>query len=102
MKTEDWHRILKSGCRAEFLGHRDGDRIRHATPIKAAVVWPLLPAVVAEHETPELSAEILHYDIEIKILEDFAEERKLPPPEMKIVLCGYTVLPPYCPRLNPI
>ena len=25
-RIEDWHRVLKSGCKVEYLGHRQGER----------------------------------------------------------------------------
>ena len=29
-RIEDWHRVLKSGCKVEYLGHRTGERIERA------------------------------------------------------------------------
>ena len=29
-RIEDWHRVLKSGCKVEYLGHRQGERIERA------------------------------------------------------------------------
>ena len=29
-RIEDWHRVSKSGCKVEYLGHRTGDRIERA------------------------------------------------------------------------
>ena len=36
-RIEDWHRILKSGCKVEFLGHRTGERIERAVTINAVI-----------------------------------------------------------------
>ena len=40
-RIEDWHRILKSGCKVEYLGHRTGQRIERAVTIKAVIAWRL-------------------------------------------------------------
>lgn len=36
---ENWLRILKSGCKEEFLMHRRGERIEHAVTINAMIAW---------------------------------------------------------------
>ena len=33
-RIEDWYRVLKSGCKVEYLGHRQGERIERAVTIK--------------------------------------------------------------------
>ena len=80
-RIEDWHRILKSGCKVEFLGHRTGERIERAVTINAVIAWRLAAMTLMGRETPELPPEILFSDLEISVLEDFALDRKLPPPD---------------------
>ena len=79
-RIEDWRRILKSGCKAENLNHQAGERIERAVTIKAVIAWRLAAMVLMGRETPELPAETLFSDIEIKALSDFATDRKLPQP----------------------
>ena len=76
-RIEDWHRVLKSGCKVEYLGHRTGDRIERAVTINAVIAWRLTAMTMMGRETPELPADILFSDIEIMALEDFASDRKL-------------------------
>ena len=38
-RIEDWHRILKSGCKVEFLKHQSGDRIERATASRAGDIY---------------------------------------------------------------
>ncbi len=78
-RIEDWHRILKSGCKAEHLNHRDGERIERAVTIKAVIAWRLFVMVMLGRETPELPAEMLFSDTEIMVLKDFAADRRLKP-----------------------
>ena len=79
-RIEDWRRILKSGCRAEYLNHQAGERIERAVTIKAVIAWRLAAMVTMGRETPELPGETLFSDIEINALSDFATDRKLSQP----------------------
>ncbi len=80
-RIEDWHRVLKSGCKVEYLGHHTGERIERAVTINAVIAWRLTAMTLLGRDTPELPADILFSDIEIIALEDFAKDRKLPPPD---------------------
>ena len=79
-RLEDWHRVLKSGCKAEDLANRDRERLERAVAINAVIAWRLHLAVQLGRETPELPAETLFSDIEIRVLNDFARERGEPLP----------------------
>ncbi len=74
-RIEDWHRILKYGCKAEYLGHQTGDRIERAVTIKTVIAWRLAAMVLMGRETPELPAEVLFSDVEIMALADLATDR---------------------------
>ena len=80
-RIEDWHRILKYGCKAEYLSHQTGDRIERAVTIKAVIAWRLAAMVLMGRETPELPAEVLFSNVEIMALADLATDRKLPQPD---------------------
>ena len=43
-RIEDWHRVLKSGCKVEYLGHRRGEKIKRAVTINASIA-PRLTAM---------------------------------------------------------
>ena len=49
-----WHRILKTGCKVEYLGHRTRERIQRAVTIKAVIAWRLAAMTLLGQETPEL------------------------------------------------
>ncbi len=78
-RIQDWHRVLKSGCKVEYLGHRTGERIERAVTINAVIAWRLTAMTLLGRDTPELPADILFSDIEIIALENFAKDRKLLP-----------------------
>ena len=79
-RIEDWHRILKSGCKVEFLKHQSGDRIERAVTINAVIAWRLAAMTLLGRETPELPMEVMFTDVEIGVLQDFARDNKLAVP----------------------
>lgn len=79
-RIEDWHRILKSGCKVEYLGHRTGQRIERAVTIKAVIAWRLAAMTLLGRETPELPAAVFFTRVQLRVLRHFAEERGLSPP----------------------
>ncbi len=80
-RIEDWHRVLKSGCKVEYLGHRRGERIERAVTINAVIAWRLAAMTLMGRDTPELPPETFFSEIEIAALEDFAKDRRQAPPD---------------------
>jgi hypothetical protein len=72
-RIEDWHRVLKSGCRIEELQHETADRLRRAIAIKMVIAWRIMLMTLLGRSSPELPAEILFSDIEIEVLSAFAK-----------------------------
>ena len=64
-RIEDWHRMLKSGCKVEYLGHRTGQRIERAVTIKAVIAWRLAAMTLLGRETPELPSEVFFTQIQL-------------------------------------
>ncbi len=79
-RIEDWHRILKSGCKVQYLGHRTGQRIERAVTIKAVIAWRLAAMTLLGRETPEMPAEVLFTQVQIRVLRHFAARRRLATP----------------------
>ena len=79
-RIEDWHRILKSGCKVKYLGHRTGQRIERAVTIKAVIAWRLAAMTLLGRETPEMPAEALFTHVQIRVLRHFAARRRLAAP----------------------
>ncbi len=73
-RIEDWHRVLKSGCRVEALAHETAERLRRAVAIKAVIAWRILLMTLLGRETPDLPAEVLFSDLELKVLEAYAKK----------------------------
>ncbi len=79
-RIEDWHRMLKSGCKVEYLGHRTGQRIERAVTIKAVIAWRLAAMTLLGRETPELPSEVFFTQIQLRVLRHFASKRGLAAP----------------------
>jgi hypothetical protein len=78
-RIEDWHRVLKSGCNAEGLGNKTVERLKRAVAIKLVIAWRIMLMTLLGRETPELPAEILFSDLEIKVLDAWAKKKTFRP-----------------------
>ena len=67
-RIEDWHRVLKSGCRIEDVQHKSADRIRRAIAINVVIAWRIMLMTLLGREAPELPADVLFSDTEIEVL----------------------------------
>jgi len=73
-RIEDWHRVLKSGCGIEKIGHATADRLRRAISINLVIGWRIMLMTLLGREMPELPAEVLFTEIELKTLDAFAKK----------------------------
>jgi hypothetical protein len=73
-RIEDWHRVLKSGCRIENLAHETAGRIRRAVAINLVIGWRIMLMTLLGRETPGLPAEVLFSDIELQTLRAYAKK----------------------------
>lgn len=81
-RIEDWHRVLKSGCKAEELQHKTAERLKRALAIRAVIAWRIMLMTLLGREVPELPAEVFFSDLELRVLRAFAGKRRdLKPPE---------------------
>ncbi len=80
-RIEDWHRILKSGCKVQELEHRSADRLARATAINLVIAWRLPLMTLLGRDHPDWAPDILFSDLEIKVLKAFAAQQRHTPPE---------------------
>jgi hypothetical protein len=73
-RIEDWHRVLKSGCRIEDLAHETAERLRRAIAINLVIAWRILLMTLLGRETPGLPAEVLFSDVELRTLRAYAKK----------------------------
>ena len=100
-RIEDWHKILKSGCKVQRLGHRTAQRIQRAVTIKAVIAWRLAAMTLLGRETPELEAEVFFTQLQIRVLRHFAARRGLAAPgNLGLALRTMAILGGYLYRKN--
>jgi len=80
-RIEDWHRVLKSGCRIEDIAHETAERVRRAIAINLVIAWRIMLMTLLGRETPGLPAEVLFSDVELQTLKAYAKKKRLNPPE---------------------
>jgi hypothetical protein len=73
-RIEDWHRVLKSGCRVENIAHQTAERLRRAIAINMVIAWRIMLMTLLGRETPELPAEVLFSDLEIEVLRSWVKK----------------------------
>ncbi|MEA3291515.1 MAG: IS4 family transposase [Pseudomonadota bacterium] len=81
-RIEDWHRVMKSGCRIEDLEHQTAERLRRAIAINMVIAWRIMLMTLLGRESPELPAEVLFSDVELRTLQAYAKKKETPPPEL--------------------
>jgi hypothetical protein len=74
-RIEDWHRVLKTGCRIENLQHDTAERLRRAIAINLVIAWRIMLMTLLGRETPELPAEVLFSDIELRTLRAWVKKK---------------------------
>lgn len=79
-RIEDWHRVLKSGCKVEDLAYSTAKRLKRGIAIRAVIAWRIMLMTLQGRETPEAPADLFFSDIELQVLESFAESIKMPLP----------------------
>ncbi len=75
-RIEDWHRVLKSGCRINDLANETAERLRRAIAINLVIAWRIMLMTLLGRETPELPAEVLFSDIELRTLKVYAKKKE--------------------------
>ena len=68
-RIEEWHRVLKSGCRIEFHQHRTADGLARTICIDAVIAWRVMLLALLGREIPEMPCELMFSTWECRILE---------------------------------
>jgi hypothetical protein len=72
---EDWHRVLKSGCRIEALAHQTVARLKRAIAINLVIAWRIMLMTLLGRTCPGLPAEVLFSDLELSVLRAYASKK---------------------------
>jgi hypothetical protein len=68
-RIEEWHRVLKSGCRIESHQHHTAQKLARAIAIDAVIGWRLMLLTLLGRETPQAPAGLLFSKWECTLLE---------------------------------
>ena len=68
-RIEEWHRILKSGCRIEAHQHQTAERLGRAIAIDTVIAWRLMLLTLLGRQTPELPCQLIFSSWECQLLE---------------------------------
>ena len=80
-RIEDWFRILKSGCRVEFLLFRTAERLQRANAINAVIAWRIMVMTLLGRQVPNCEPRLMFTDQELNFLRDYATRYALDAPE---------------------
>ena len=77
-RIEEWHRVMKSGCKIlEHQNHTAGV-LQRAIAIDAVIAWRIMLLALLGREVPELPSEILFDPCECEVLELLAQKKSSP------------------------
>jgi hypothetical protein len=80
-RIEDWHRVLKTGCKIEELGHDSADRLGRAVAMHGVIAWRIMLMTLLGRTDPGLPPDVLFSDLELQVLNAIARRRRdLPQP----------------------
>lgn len=78
-RIEDWHRVMKTGCRIERLAHHSAERLERAIAIRMVIAWRIMLMTLLGRETTELPPELMFSDVELRVLNAYTRSRGRPP-----------------------
>ena len=80
-RIEDFFRVLKSGCRSEFLLFRTADRLKRAVAINAVIAWRIMVMTLLGRQVPDCEPELMFTGHELDFLASYADEHGLSAPD---------------------
>ena len=80
-RVEDFFRVLKSGCRVEYLAFHTADRLERAIAINSVIAWRIMLMTLLGRQVPNCHAELMFTDEELAFLRLYAREYSQPPPD---------------------
>jgi len=85
-RIEEWHRVLKSGCRVQDHQHQTVDRLERVIAIDAVLAWRIQLMTLLSREVPDLPCTVFFDEWEVTVLEALEEERRKAPLERPLTL----------------
>jgi hypothetical protein len=85
-RIEEWHRVLKSGCKVQDHQHQTLDRLKRAIAIDAVLAWRIQLMTLLSREVPDLPCTVFFDEWEVTVLEALEEKRRKTPLEHPLTL----------------
>ena len=85
-RIEEWHRVLKSGCK--ILGHQNhsAEALFRAVAIDAVIAWRIMLLALLGRDLPEMPADLLFDQWECNVLETLSQKKRLSLGEAIIII----------------
>jgi len=80
-KIETFHKVLKSGCRAEDAKPRTAERLTNLIAVYCIIAWRVLWLTMVHRTNPKTSADAVFTETEIAILNHISGDSEQPPPK---------------------
>ena len=74
-RIEEWHHILKSGCKVQEHQNETAERLKRVIVIDAVLAWRIQLMTLLGREVPELPATVFFDEWEVKVLEAKEKEK---------------------------
>jgi hypothetical protein len=69
-RIEEWHRVLKSGCRIEAHQHQSAAKLARAIAIDAVMAWRVMLLTLLGREAPDMRCDLIFEPWECRLLEE--------------------------------
>jgi hypothetical protein len=76
-RIEEWHRVMKSGCKVLEHQNRTAQVLLRAITLDAVIAWRIMLLALLGREVPELPSDILFDPCECEVLELLAQKKTL-------------------------
>jgi len=77
-RIEEWHRVLKSGCKVQEHQNHSAKVLLRAVAIDAVIAWRIMLLALLGREVPELPCEVIFTPIEREVLALLSKKNQKP------------------------
>jgi hypothetical protein len=67
-RIEEWHRVLKQGCKVQEYQNATAERLKRAIVIDAVIAWRIQLMTLLGREVPDLPCDVFFDEWEVKVL----------------------------------
>ena len=74
-RIEEWHRVLKSGCKVQEHQNETAERLKRVIVIDAVLAWRIQLMTLLGREVPDLPCTVFFDEWEVKVLEALEKKK---------------------------